>query len=178
MFFQKSTQEVLKTELINNSVKKSNTRIMNVGNTIKAVTAESGIDENGCLLDNQSTCNAFVNKKYPSNIRDAPYCQYLRVHFNEGVTHTKTIGDLHGYSDPIWYNLKGIANILSLCLVQKNQPVTYTIQDLNEFAIHIPQRPVFQITKNSIFYHDTSHLLNIKYSHIMVNESHYPIPQV
>ena len=62
MFCQTSTQEVLQTEPIKNSVKKGNSRIMHMGDTILAAAAEAGIDENWCLLDNQSTCNAFINK--------------------------------------------------------------------------------------------------------------------
>ena len=124
---------------------------MHVGNTILAAAAEAGIDENWFLLDNQSTCNAFINGKYLSNIRDAPDGQYLRVRCNAGVTHTKKIGDLPGYSDPVWYKTKGIANILPLGLVQKNHSVTYNIQDGNEFVIHIPQRPIFKMTKAGLF---------------------------
>ena len=92
---------------------------MNVGDTILAAAAEAGIDENWFLLDNQSTCNAFINRKYLSNIRDAPAGQYLHVHCKSGVTHTNKIGDLPGYSDTVCYNPKVIANILSLGLVQK-----------------------------------------------------------
>ena len=87
---------------------------MHVGDTILAAAAEAGINENCCLLDNQSTCNTFINEKYLSNIRDATDGQYLRVYCNAGVTHTNKIGDLPGYSDPVWYNPKGISNILSL----------------------------------------------------------------
>ena len=72
-------------------------------------------------------------RKFLSNIRDAPDGKYLRVNCNAGVTHTNKIGDLPGYSDTVWYNPKGIANILSLGLVQKNHPVTYNSQDGNEF---------------------------------------------
>ena len=138
MFCQTSTQEAPKTESINNSVRKDDCIIMHVGNTILAAAAEAGIDENSCLLDNQLTCNAFINGKYLSNIKDAPDGQYLRVHCNAGVTHTTKIGDLTRYYDPVWYNPKGIANILSLGLVQKNNPVTYNSQDRNEFVIHRP----------------------------------------
>ena len=119
MFCQTSTQEVRQTESINNIVRKGDAIIMHVGNTILAAAAEAGIDENWCLLDNQSTFNAFINGKYLSNIIDASGGQYLRVHCNPGVKHTNKIGDLPGYSDPVWYNPKGIANILSLGLVQK-----------------------------------------------------------
>ena len=89
---------------------------MYVGDTILAAAAEAGIDENWCLLNNHLTCNAFINRKYLSNIRDAPDGKYLRVHCNTGVKHTNKIGDLPKYSDPVWYKSKGIENILSLGL--------------------------------------------------------------
>ena len=88
---QTSTQEVPQTEPIKNSVKKGNSIIIHVGDTIMAAAADAGIDENWYLLDNQSTCKAFINKKYLSNIRDSPDGQYLRVHYNAVVTHTKTL---------------------------------------------------------------------------------------
>ena len=64
MLCQTSTQEARQTEYINNSVRKGDASIMYVGDTILAAAAEAGIDENWCLLDNQSTCNAFINGKY------------------------------------------------------------------------------------------------------------------
>ena len=106
-------------------MRKGDFRIMHVGNTILAAAVESGIDENWCLFDNQSTCNALINGKYLSNIRDAPDGKYLCVHYNAVVTHTNKIGDIPVHSDPEWYNPKGIANFLFLGLVHKNPPVTY-----------------------------------------------------
>ena len=35
---------------------------MHVGDNILSAAAEAGIDENWCLIDNQLTCNAFINK--------------------------------------------------------------------------------------------------------------------
>ena len=105
--------------------------MIHVGDTILATAAEAGINEDWCLLKNQSTLNAFINVKYLSNIGDSPNWKYLCVHCNAGVTHRNKIGDLPGYSDPVWYNPKGIANILCLNLVQKNILVTYNIQDVN-----------------------------------------------
>ena len=94
------------------------------------------------------------------------------------MTHTNNIGDLPGYYDPVWYKPKGISNILSLGLVQKNDPVTYNSLDGNEFVIHSLQRPTFNMTKTGLFYHDMRHLLKNKDAHILVNDSHSPIPQV
>ena len=82
MFCQTSTQEARKNQSINNIVSNGDASIMHVGDTILDAAAEARIDENMCLLDNQSTCNAFINGKYFSKIRDAPDGQYLRVHFN------------------------------------------------------------------------------------------------
>ena len=101
---------------------------MHMGNTILAAAAEAVINENWCLLNNQSTCNTFINGKYLSNIRDSPNGKYIRVHCNALVTHINKIGDLPVYSYPVWYNPKGISNILSLGLFQNNQLVTYNIQ--------------------------------------------------
>ena len=178
VFCQNSTQEVQQTESINNSVSKGDTIIMHVGDNILADAAEAGIDENWCLLYNQSTCNTFINRKYISNIRDAPDGQYLRVHCNAGVTHTNKTGDLPGYSDLVLYKTKGIANTLSLGLVHKNHPVTYNIRDGNEFVIHSLQRPAFKSTKAGLFYNDMRNLLNNKDAHILANESHSPISKV
>ena len=178
MFCQTSTQEARENQSINNSVRKGDASIMHVGNTILADAAEAGIDENWCLLNNQLTCNTFINGKYLSNIKDAPDGKYLRVHFNAGVTHINKVGDIPGYSDHVWYNPNGISNIMYLGLVQKNHPATYNNLYGNEFFIHSPQRPIFKMTKAGLFYHDMRHLLKNKDVHILVNNSHSPIPQV
>ena len=52
MFWQTSTQYILQTESINNSMRKGDASIMHVGNTILAAAEDAGIDENWCLLDN------------------------------------------------------------------------------------------------------------------------------
>ena len=78
----------------------------------------------------------------------------------------------------MWYNPKGIANIMSLCLVQKNHLVTYNSQYRNAFVIHSPQRPTFKMTKAGTFYRDMRYILKNKDTHIMVNDSHSQIPQL
>ena len=69
---------------------------MCVGNTILSDEAEAHIEENWCLLDNQSTCNAFINGKYIPNIRDTPDGKDLPIHFNVGLNYTNNIGDPPG----------------------------------------------------------------------------------
>ena len=63
-------------------------------------------------FNNQSICNAIINGKYLSNDRDYSDGKYLRANCNLGVTYTIKIGDIPGYSNPVWYNPKGIDNIL------------------------------------------------------------------
>ena len=63
IFFQTSTQEVLHTEPINKNMKMGNVIIMHVGNNIRDAEAEARINENCCLINNQSTCNTFINGK-------------------------------------------------------------------------------------------------------------------
>ena len=77
--------------------KKRNTNAMRVEDTTLDDAAESGNDENWRFLGNESTCNDFINVKYPSNIRNSPDGKYLHVHCNAGVTRTNKIGDLPGY---------------------------------------------------------------------------------
>ena len=55
MFWKTSTQELLNTEPINNKMKKDNGSIIHVGDTILSAAAKTIINENWCLLDNQST---------------------------------------------------------------------------------------------------------------------------
>ena len=151
---------------------------MHVGDTILAAKVESGIDEILCLFDNQSTCNAFINGKYIWYTRNSPYGQYLYVHCNEGLTYNNKIGDIPRYSNNVWYNPKGIANIMPLIILQKHHLVTYNSKYDNEFVVHIPQRTIFNMSKAGIFSRNMRLLIKNNIAHIMVNDSHSPKPQV
>ena len=94
------------------------------------------------------------------------------------MAHTNNVFDLPGYFDPVWYNPMGIANILSLGLVQNNHLVTYNSQDVNEVFIHISQWPTFNINKAGLFYHNMRHLLNNKDAQIMAKNLHSLTEQV
>ena len=152
---------------------------MHVGGTILAAGSEAVIDENWCLLDNQSRLNTFINRKYLSNIRDDTEEKFLRDHFNPVLIYTNMIGDLTGYSNTVWYNTKGIANILSLVSVHNHHRMTDNSQHGNEFYVHISQRPAFKMTNYGLFCHNMRHLIKSENNaHIMVNNSRYLIPQV
>ena len=63
MFCQTLTQEAPYTEPIKNNMKKGKSIRMHVGDTILSAAEEAGINENLFLIDNQSTCNTFINGK-------------------------------------------------------------------------------------------------------------------
>ena len=157
MFYQTSSQEVIQMNSITDesqqvfSHNKHNYNILRVGYTTLDASEESGIDENWCLLDNQSTFKAFIKDEYLPKIRDAPDGQYLHAHCNSGVPHTYNIGDLPRHSNPILYNPKGIDNILSIGLIQKHYLVTYSSQYRNEFVVHFTQQLTFKMTKGGLF---------------------------
>jgi hypothetical protein len=78
------------------------------------------------LLNNQSAVNIFCNPKMLRNIRLAKTT--VNINCNAGVTRTKQIGDLPGYGE-VWFNPKGIANILSLAKVEEQHRATYGSAD-------------------------------------------------
>jgi hypothetical protein len=86
------------------------------------------------LLDNQSTVNVFANKDLLRNIRTTN--RMMNILCNAGVTRTNMIGDLPGYDGEVWYNPKGIANILSLSDVEKHHRVTYDSRAEKNFVVH------------------------------------------
>ena len=89
-----------------------------------------------------------------------------------------SILDVVGHRVIFLNQVKGIANILSLSLAQKNNPVTYNTRYGYKFLIYIPQRPPFNMTKAGLFYRDMRHLLNNKDAHIIVSNLHSPIQQM
>ena len=56
--------------------------------------------------------------------------------------------------------------------------MTYNIQYSNKFVVNSPQRPIFNITKDGLFYHDMRNLLKNKNTEIRENDPRSPIPQV
>jgi hypothetical protein len=59
----------------------------------------------------------------------------MNIRCNAGLSHTNMVGDLDGYGT-VWYNPKGIANILSLSQVEKKYRVTYDSAIAKTFVVH------------------------------------------
>ena len=68
------------------------------------------------------------------------------------------LGELSGYSSEIWYNPKGIANILSLADVSKHFHVHFNSASEQAFLIKKPNGSTkhFVLLKAGLYYHDTA----------------------
>ena len=107
------------------------------------------------LLDNQSTVDVFSNKNLLRNIRE--HAHTMNIHCNAGTTRTNLVGELVGYGT-VWYNPKGIANILSLARVrERGYRVTFDSDDENSFYLHKKDGTVRVFTQSDkgLYYLDT-----------------------
>ena len=86
------------------------------------------------LLENQFTVNVFYNPRLLRNIRRAPY--FLKIYSTGGSTKTNLIGDLPGFG-VVWFQLKGIKNILSLSKVKKKFRITFNSAGSDTFDVHL-----------------------------------------
>jgi hypothetical protein len=103
------------------------------------------------LLDNQSTVHIFSNSELLKNIRTVD--RRVSVQCNAGTTTTNMVGDLKGFGE-VWYHPHGIANILSMSLVENLYPVTYSRE--HGFMVHKADGTVRKFVKSErgLFYMD------------------------
>jgi hypothetical protein len=111
------------------------------------------IDSNWVLLDSQSTCDVFYNPEFLNNIRVAEGGREMHIHCNAGVVVVKTVGDLIGYGT-VWFYPQGIANILSLALVQKQFYITFDSTNNNGFIVHNESKRKFVMSVRGLYYCD------------------------
>jgi hypothetical protein len=75
------------------------------------------------LLDNQSMVNIFYSKVLLTNVQPSSQCMHMCCNAGWAVMNIM-IGCLHGYPGELWYNPKGIANILSLADTENILPMS------------------------------------------------------
>ena len=86
------------------------------------------------LIDSCSTTDIFANSSLLTNIHKAPSPIWVRC--NAGRIQLTQHGYFGNYPHPVWYNPKGVANILSLANVTKNYRVTMDTSVSPAMTIH------------------------------------------
>ena len=106
------------------------------------------------LLDSQSTVHLFSQPEHVANIR--PAATPIRVHCNKGTLDTTQEADFG--DTPVYFDARGIANVLSLYQLGQKFQVTYDSKDRGGvFKVFTPAGVVeFAPTKNGL------HVLNLK----------------
>jgi hypothetical protein len=115
---------------------------------------EQMLPKSWILLDNQSTVDVFCNRSLLTNVRETN--KIMNIRCNAGVTHNNMVSKSNGYGT-VWYNPKGIANILSLSQVEKKHRVTYDSAASKAFVVHKSDGSEcrFEQAKSGLFYMDT-----------------------
>ena len=75
-----------------------------------------GLPSSWILMGSHRIVKIFSNGSLLTNIREVNI--YMNLCGNKGVSRTNLNGGIQGYRKPIWYNSKGIANILSMTRVK------------------------------------------------------------
>jgi hypothetical protein len=106
------------------------------------------------LLDSCSTTDIFSNASLLTNVRKAPTPIWVRC--NAGriqLTQQRRFGN---YPHPVWYNAKGVANILSLANVTKNYRVTLDSALSSSISIHRSDNTQIQFepSGNGLYKHE------------------------
>ena len=91
------------------------------------------LNENVLLINSCSSVNLICNSDLLHDIVTVDW--HMRVRCNAGVRTTNQQGRLGNFPEPVWYNPKGVANILSLNSVKKHDRVTYDSAGSDTFVV-------------------------------------------
>lgn len=105
------------------------------------------------LLGNQSTVCAFSNSGLLEYVRDVD--TWMDIHYNAGVANTNQVWDLRGFGE-VWYNPKGIANMLSMVVVENHFRVVYDSGNDEGFTVTKEDESIMTFCRSDrgFFYHD------------------------
>ena len=102
--------------------------------TVEQLVLMHGLPLLWLLLDSCSTADIFANANLLSDIHHAPNPIWVRC--NAGRIQLTQQGYFGNYPYPVWYNPKGVANILSLYNVTKHYRVTMDSSKDHTITIH------------------------------------------
>jgi hypothetical protein len=105
------------------------------------VMATVGLKANMLLLDSCSMVCLLSNGSILHGIHMVNQC--MHVCCNAGVWVTNQMGYLGDFPEPVWYDPKGVANILSLFVMQKYFRIQYDSLKGNHFIMSTPNKKAF-----------------------------------
>jgi hypothetical protein len=91
------------------------------------------LSQDWILLDNHSTVDVSINPRLVKDIRVTD--TIMHIHCHSGTSSTRLQATLPGYGT-VWFDPKGIDNILSLSNVKKKYRVTFDSSTDDTFYVH------------------------------------------
>ena len=98
------------------------------------VNGQHNLPSSSILLDSCSTANLIMNKPLLHDIHTVDTS--INIHCNTGKVTINQQGYLGDYLTPVWYNPKGIANILSMQDVAKHYCLTMDTNEDGGIRLH------------------------------------------
>ena len=107
------------------------------------------------MIVKQRWMDIFCNPRLVENIRRVKDRMKMQCH--AGTQVSNLVWDLPGYG-PVWFNLRAIANVLSLKLVKEKYHIQYDSNAKDGFVVTKPNGERFQFIQSSsgLHYLDTS----------------------
>ena len=114
------------------------------------------INQNWILLDSQSTISILNNRNLVTNIRKCKPSEKVQCFCNGGYQDTDQIATVEGLGT-VYFNLKSLANILSLADVYEKCRVTLDTDIEEEFIVHNTKYSKMKFVRN----HSGLHYYNV-----------------
>jgi hypothetical protein len=113
------------------------------------------IPDTWILLKSQSTVSVLKNPRFLSNIKTST--STLRVHTNGGTQFSSQVGTVKNFGE-VWFNMKSLANILSMAAVRKVCRIT--MDTSVEAAMHVHRKDgtimTFRDFQSGLYYYDAA----------------------
>jgi hypothetical protein len=110
-------------------------------NSCLQVMESVGLKPNTLLLDSCLTVCLISNGTILHGVHTVD--RRMHVCCNPGVWVTNQMGYLGDFPEPVWYDPKGVANILLLLIMQKYFQVQYNSLKGNHFLVLMPNKATF-----------------------------------
>ena len=147
------------------------------GNVAFSATQYHEMMKDWVLLDSESSIHLFSNKQLMDSVY--PSKETLSLSSNNGHSLVNHKGILNQIGE-IWFDERGMTNVLSLGLVQEKYRVTLDTEVENAFTVHAPWGPIkfWHHPELNLYYRDTKKHGTVLVETVKENKSFYTKSQV